>query len=124
MSDLSRARDFYTGLFGYSIMKEDLRFCALRVNGQQILILFLRGSDPDGSHLPFGTIPPHETSGAAHVGFAIPSESLAAWKAWLQKRGVAIESCFTWPTGGTSVYFRDPDGNLLELLTPGVWPIY
>lgn len=26
--------------------------------------------------------------------------------------------------GGCSVYFRDPDGHLLELATPGVWINY
>ena len=26
--------------------------------------------------------------------------------------------------GGHSVYFRDPDGHLIELVTPGCWQIY
>ena len=26
--------------------------------------------------------------------------------------------------GGESLYFRDPDGHLLELVTPGLWPNY
>jgi catechol 2,3-dioxygenase-like lactoylglutathione lyase family enzyme len=29
-----------------------------------------------------------------------------------------------WPRGGRSVYFRDLDGYLLELATPGLWRIY
>ena len=37
---------------------------------------------------------------------------------------IEIESRVTWPGGGTSLYFRDPEGHLLELLTPGVWQIY
>lgn len=105
-------------------MRSDERFCAFDVGGSQVLLLFRRGSDPDGTSLPFGTIPPHGTTGASHVGFRVPSDSLAMWKARLQERHIPIESEFQWPTGGTSIYFRDPDGNLLELLTPGVWPIY
>jgi hypothetical protein len=27
-------------------------------------------------------------------------------------------------THSSGVYFRDPDGHLLELLTPGVWSTY
>jgi hypothetical protein len=26
--------------------------------------------------------------------------------------------------GGASLYSRDPDGHLLELITPGCWAIY
>ncbi len=124
VTDLDRARDFYAGLFGYSVMKSDDRFCAFRVGERQILILFRRGSDPHGTVLPFGNIPPHGSNGQAHVGFSIPRESLSAWQARLAEHCIPVESNFTWPHGGTSVYFRDPDGHLLELLTPGVWPNY
>jgi catechol 2,3-dioxygenase-like lactoylglutathione lyase family enzyme len=55
------------------------------------------------------------------VGFRIAEESLTAWTERLASRGIPIESRFSWPNGGTSIYFRDPDGHLLELLTPGVW---
>ncbi len=124
VADLPRARDFYTGLFGYPLMREDERFCALDVKGAQVLLLFLRGSDPEGTKLPWGWIPPHGASGVSHVGFRVPADRLEEWAERLKAVGVAIESRFTWPDGGTSVYFRDPDGHLLELLTPGVWPTY
>jgi catechol 2,3-dioxygenase-like lactoylglutathione lyase family enzyme len=124
VTDVPRAREFYTSLFGYAVMKSDDRFCAFSVAEGQILILFRRGSDPHGTTLPFGTIPPHGSNGQAHVGFSIPRESLPAWLARLAERGIPVESSFTWPAGGASVYFRDPDGHLLELLTPGVWPTY
>jgi len=42
----------------------------------------------------------------------------------LHARGVAIEGRVDWPRGGRSVYFRDPDGHLLEFATPGQWSIY
>jgi catechol 2,3-dioxygenase-like lactoylglutathione lyase family enzyme len=73
VTDLNRARDFYAGLFGYSVMRSDERFCAFSVGGHQILILFRRGSDPHGTVLPFGKIPPHGSNGQAHVGFRFGS---------------------------------------------------
>jgi catechol 2,3-dioxygenase-like lactoylglutathione lyase family enzyme len=30
----------------------------------------------------------------------------------------------TWPAGGRSIYFEDPDGHVLELATPGLWRNY
>jgi catechol 2,3-dioxygenase-like lactoylglutathione lyase family enzyme len=29
----------------------------------------------------------------------------------------------SWPRGAKSIYFRDPDGNLAELITPGFWAL-
>ena len=78
VANLPRSREFYAGLFGYSVMQSDDRFCAFSAGGRQMLLLFVRGTDPQGTTLPFGTIPPHGTSGPAHVGFSIPSESLAS----------------------------------------------
>jgi catechol 2,3-dioxygenase-like lactoylglutathione lyase family enzyme len=124
VTDLARSRQFYAELFGYTVMRSDDRFCAFSVEGRQVLLLFRRGSDPAGTMLPFGFIPAHGSSGVSHIGFSIPESSLPSWKARLEERGIAIESSFRWPGGGTSIYFRDPDGHLLELLTPGVWPIF
>jgi catechol 2,3-dioxygenase-like lactoylglutathione lyase family enzyme len=63
-------------------------------------------------------------SGNSHVAFPIAAEELSAWEKQLMENGVAVESKVKWERGGQSIYFRDPDGNLLELVTPGVWPIY
>jgi catechol 2,3-dioxygenase-like lactoylglutathione lyase family enzyme len=37
------------------------------------------------------------------------------------EKGVGIAKEVEWPRGGKSIYFRDPVGNLVELVTPGVW---
>jgi catechol 2,3-dioxygenase-like lactoylglutathione lyase family enzyme len=74
--------------------------------------------------LPSGSIPGHGGSGALHVAFAIAQDELGRWTEHLRSRGVIIESENDWSRGGHSVYFRDPDGNLLELATPGLWSVY
>jgi len=66
-------------------------------------------------------IPAHGGSGVLHVGFGVSAAELPAWEARLAACGVEVESRMRWDRGGTSLYFRDPDGHLLELLTPGVW---
>jgi len=105
-------------------MVSDDRLCAFRAGDKEVLILFLSGSDPKGTRLTFGWLPPHGTTGSSHIGFAIPENGLTSWKAKLKELKIPIESELTWPEGGTSVYFRDPDNHLLELITPGVWDNY
>jgi catechol 2,3-dioxygenase-like lactoylglutathione lyase family enzyme len=58
------------------------------------------------------------------VAFAIAAEELARWEAWLGEKGIAVEEKRRWPLGGWSLYFRDPDRHLLEVVTPGVWSVY
>ena len=53
-----------------------------------------------------------------------PQTALETWRTRLRECGIEIESEVQWERGGASLYFRDPDANLLELATPGVWPNY
>jgi len=124
VDDLDRAKDFYQRVLGLRPLFEDQRLCALDVAGRHVLLLFLRGASLQESQLPGGAIPPHDGSGPIHAAFAIAREHLVDWETHLQANGAAILSRVTWPRGGESLYFRDPDGHVLELMTPGVWATY
>ena len=125
VADLPRAFRFYSELFGYAAMASDDRFAALSVAGQDVLLLFLEGGTVEPAVLPNGgMIPPHDGRGTTHLGLAVPKNELAAWETRLAERGIAIESRVHWERGGESIYFRDPDGHLLELATPGLWATY
>jgi catechol 2,3-dioxygenase-like lactoylglutathione lyase family enzyme len=124
VEDVQRAAEFYQRLFGFEKMVADERFCALNVAGKQVLLLFKRGSALQPTVLPGGTIPPHDGVGHLHFAFAIAASDLDAWEAWLAQQGVVIESRVAWERGSRSLYFRDPDQHLVELATPGLWPIY
>ncbi|MCK8784880.1 VOC family protein [Roseomonas sp. NAR14] len=122
VADLDRARAFYQDLFGLEEFMHDGRMCALGVPGGQVLLLFRLGGSAEPSPTPFGTIPAHDGRGVQHLCFAIPYTALGEWEAHLARRGIAVESRLAWPQGGTSLYFRDPDGHSLEVATPGLWP--
>ncbi|MGO4524600.1 VOC family protein [Microvirga sp. 2MCAF35] len=124
VDDLSRARAFYEEDLGLRMLFGNQRMCALDVGGKSVLLLFLRGASREDMSTPGGTIPGHDGQGPLHIGFAVSADELAAWEKRLQERDIPIESRTTWSRGGTSVYFRDPDGHLLELATPGLWEIY
>ncbi len=124
VSDLERSRAFYTRLFGFPILLQDDRFCALNVCDRQVLLLFRRDASVRPVTTPGGTIPPHGGEGQLHLAFAIGRDELDAWERRLQSEEMPVESRVSWNRGGKSIYFRDPDGHLLELATPGVWAIY
>jgi catechol 2,3-dioxygenase-like lactoylglutathione lyase family enzyme len=122
VEDLDRSRAFYQHLFGFEQFMCDGRMCALGVPGEQVLLLFRHGMTDQPAPAPGGVIPPHHGRGALHLCFAIPYGELAAWESHLARSGIEIESRLSWPRGGASLYFRDPDGHSLEVATPGLWP--
>ena len=124
VEDLERAVRFYQDLFGFETLLSEERMCALSVGGRSVLLLFKIGGTTSPVSAPGGIIPPHDARGRIHFALAIPADSLEAWQQALEAHGVSIESVVHPPLGGTSLYFRDPDGHLVELATPGIWPIY
>ena len=124
VDDLERAARFYADVLGLHPLFTDARLRAFAVGGRSVLLLFRRGASLETTTMPGGTIPPHDGRGPLHVAFGIGSEELAAWEARLTAHEIAVEGRTDWPRGGHSIYFRDPDGHLLELATPGLWEIY
>jgi catechol 2,3-dioxygenase-like lactoylglutathione lyase family enzyme len=125
VENIARAAQFYYKLFGFNVLFQDERLCSLNVKAGQVLLLFRRGGSLEDIKLPGGILPGGmDAEGRSHMAYAIEPEQLESWRRWLEQNGVAIESTVRWERGGTSLYFRDPDGNLLELATPGVWANY
>ena len=118
VSDVSRSVRFYQETFGFAVISEfGERGCAMHASPRQVLLLFKKGASRTFSS-------PHDGGGELHLAFAIAAAELAPWESWLQERGIAIEEKRTWEEGGHSLYFRDPDRHLLELVTPGTWSVY
>jgi catechol 2,3-dioxygenase-like lactoylglutathione lyase family enzyme len=118
VDDVARSAHFYGRIFGFSVISDfGDRGCALGAGSCQVLLLFKkRGSLSIQS--------PHDGDGELHLAFAASTAELPAWEAWLAENGIPVEEKRLWELGGQSIYFRDPDRHLLEIATPGVWPIY
>lgn len=117
VDDLDRATQFYQSLFDFELLVGDDRIRALSVAGKHLLLLFRRGAS-------LGLSTPHDGTGPVHLAFAVPAVELPAWEERLHAHGIAVEEVTAWERGGRSLYFRDPEGHLLELATPGIWAIY
>jgi catechol-2,3-dioxygenase len=115
----ARSAEFYRRVFGFEPLEpaeplnDETRLCPMRAGERSVLLLFRKGATPDTSAV-----------GAIHIAFAIARSDLASWEGWLAEQGISIEQRKTWKYGAEALYFRDPDGHLLEIVTPGVWSIY
>ncbi len=116
VDDLDRAETFYRDVLGLELIgKEAGRHVFFRA-GDTVLLLFEPHATRKGDVLPA-----HGAIGPGHVALGIDADELDLWRSRLRENGILIEKEMTWPRGGHSLYFRDPAGNSLELITPGLW---
>jgi catechol 2,3-dioxygenase-like lactoylglutathione lyase family enzyme len=123
IGDLDRAVTFYEKILGLRKMDDGYftggRGAALQVgDGPSVLLLFRAEVTRQG-----GTLLPHGTTGAGHVAFRIEADEIPAWRERLREHGVAIDQEFAFDDNPPSIYFRDPDGNVLELAVPSIWQL-
>ena len=115
--DLSAAETFYRDVLGLSLLgKEAGRHVFFQAGLRQVLLVFHPDATLKGDRLPAAW-----TRGPGHVALGVATEELDAWRQRLKSHGVAVEHEQAWERGGRSLYFRDPAGNSVELVTPGVW---
>jgi catechol 2,3-dioxygenase-like lactoylglutathione lyase family enzyme len=117
VDDLGRAEAFYHDVLGLAVIgREPGRHVFFRAGPASVLLVFNADATLAG-----GLLPPHGARGAGHFAMGIRADDLTAWKVQLAEHGIEVEREVQWPRGGRSLYFRDPAGNSVELLTPGLW---
>lgn len=117
-ADVAAAAAFYADVLGLrSIAAPDEHSAAFRLEDGGVLLLF----DSARTSAEGRFVPPHGAGGAGHVAFAVGDGELDDATERLRRAGVAIEREIPWPSGGRSVYFRDPAGNSLELVEGEIW---
>ncbi len=126
VQNLATARDFYQQVVGLKPLRESDVACVFIVAEDQLLLLISEEKARVPSNTPGGEVPacftgPGQPLGAGHVAFRVREPEFGEWRTRLESKGVAVLSEVTWEPGGRSLYFRDPDGHVLELATPGVW---
>lgn len=111
-SDEQKALDFYVNKLGFSIEKETWRpvqgdcLRMLRL-GDTVIELFIHPNAPQRVTEP-------EALGLRHLAFRVTD--ITAARDWLNVRGIETEQIHEdTANGGHYVFFRDPDGQPLEL---------
>jgi catechol 2,3-dioxygenase-like lactoylglutathione lyase family enzyme len=118
-SDLDAAEGFYRDVLGLSFDSKVVGRHVFFRCGDAMLLVF----NPTATAVKAGDVPVHGAHGPGHVAFAVENGEFAPCLERLAKHGVEIEASVDWRGGGRSIYFRDPDGNSIELTTPSIWGI-
>lgn len=116
VADIDRAEGFYRDVMALrQIGKDPGRHVFFRV-GSAVLLVFRAERTRRSASLPS-----HGADGEIHVCFTTSPDEYETWKQRIRDHRIIIEQETEWP-GGRSFYFRDPDGNLLELANADIWP--
>jgi catechol 2,3-dioxygenase-like lactoylglutathione lyase family enzyme len=115
--DLEAAAAFYTGVLGLTVVgREAGRHVFFRCGASMLLVFNPHRCRADGA----SDVPRHGSVGPGHVALAVAEADVDPWLARLAELGIPVEQVITRPAG-RSVYFRDPAGNSVELVTPAIW---
>lgn len=106
---------FYRDVLGLRPLGRSRWMMALRA-GENVYLMcdadqYAKQNDP----------PLHGASGPVHTCFLAPAEEYERWKKYLPEQGVPLIEEVT-REAGSSFYFRDPAGNLLEIAERDMWP--
>jgi catechol 2,3-dioxygenase-like lactoylglutathione lyase family enzyme len=99
VADVPRARDFYTGVLGMSVYRENERQVFLHAGTQGIALFKKEGGAAGGD--------------MNHLALNVGSGTYQSLKAELERHGVAVSGR---PGDDHCIYFADPDGHRLQLM--------
>lgn len=117
--DLVAMKRFYSGIIGLEVVQEEEgKFVFLKAGKSMLLIFNPERTSPTNDELP-----PHGAAGQIHFAIEIEKIDYPSWKERLTINGIPIEKEVEWKPESRSLYFRDPAGDLVELITPGEWPV-
>ena len=121
-SELKEMKDFYMNKLGLDFVSEENGRHVFLKAGKSMLLIFNPESTLNDSISIFpihGAITPPSI---VHFALEINTADYEKWKDLLSKKQINIEKELK--IGNSRlVYFRDPSGNVVELITENAWPI-
>jgi catechol-2,3-dioxygenase len=119
-------KNFYIDILGLEFVSEEKDVYVFLKAGQSMLLIF----NPNKAFVRNGSnstdLPPHGAfapPSIIHFALEIKKENYDNAKHMLNEKNTKIEKEVTWQKDTNSIYFRDPAGNLVEIITPGSWPV-
>jgi catechol 2,3-dioxygenase-like lactoylglutathione lyase family enzyme len=124
-------KDFYIDILGLEFVSEEKDRHVFLKAGQSMLLIFnpnktLATTDVGNGNSNATQLPTHGAfapPSIIHFALEIEKQNYDNAKHMLNEKDIKIEKEVTWEKGTNSMYFRDPVGNLVEIITHGSWPI-
>jgi catechol-2,3-dioxygenase len=121
-------KDFYINILGLEFVSEEKDRHVFLKAGQSMLLIFNPNKTLDDSisNASITQLPIHGANAPPsiiHFALEIKKENYDNAKDMLNEKNIKIEKEVTWQKDTNSIYFRDPAGNLVEIITPGSWPV-
>jgi catechol 2,3-dioxygenase-like lactoylglutathione lyase family enzyme len=116
VSNLDTTEQFYNDTFGFTLIARVPGSHVFFRAGTSVLLCFNPDKTKEQSQLP-----PHFAYGPIHLAFEVEPAEYASWKRKILDKQIDIIHEQEWKNGMRSFYFRDPDGNILEIVPQGVW---
>ena len=121
-SNLKEMKSFYSDILGLDLVAEEKDRHVFLKAGRSMLLIF----NPNNTLNDINDIfPSHGTfspPSIIHFAFEIKREDYEKWKCLLEENKINIEKEIKYGNS-KSIYFRDPVGNLVELITANAWPV-
>ncbi|KAJ4171566.1 hypothetical protein NW754_013335 [Fusarium falciforme] len=118
---------WYKDVFSITPFESNEALAGFSLPNDSILLLFDRSAITEDRHPPGGTIPKHgcPTGLGQHIAFACNGkEELKEWEEHFKVKGVEIIGRMEWERGGSSVYVKDWEGHVIEVMTRNIWQVY
>lgn len=116
VTDLQRTKNFYADKIGLLLLSLAPGRHVFFKAGASVLLCFVADKTKQEKDLP-----PHGAEGSVHFAFEVRRPGYDAALAHVLAQGIAVLHRQVWKNGLRSFYFRDPDGNLLEVIEEGLW---
>lgn len=119
-TNLRDMKQFYQDILDLELVSEEPYDHVFFKVGKSMLLIFDPNKTMNKKNVRHGTSTP---PGIIHLAFEINKVDYKTIKDEILDKKIDIKKEVNWSNGALSLYFNDPTGNLVEIVTDDYWPV-